>query len=322
MSPTEMNAASDTTLPSVSAVICTRNRGDSILSAVKSLLANTYPDFELVIIDQSSDDRTARALAPFANDTRLRYIHTSTQGVGLARSIGLNAARAELVAMTDDDCDVPSNWLERMVNALNQHPCAAIVYCDVVAAPHDSAKGWILINVSPESREITSLQAWNDAGGASAGIGAGMAVRRTAIQHIGNIDAHLGAGGHFRSGWETDITLRALLHGYTIYRTNDVSVVHFGFRTHEQGRTLMRRYMFGIAAVYIKLLKCGYWQMLPVIFFEIWRTVIAPGVTALLRRQKPPVLGRAIALIRGTLAGWQAPVDRRHAVYQMRRTTG
>lgn len=307
--------------PLVSAVICTRNRGDSILSAVESLLANTYPNFELVIIDQSSDNRTAQALAPFSGDTRLRYIQTNTQGVGLARTMGLNAARAELVAMTDDDCDVPTDWLEHMVNALEQHPRAAIVFCNVVAAPHDPEKGWILTNVSSENREIDSLKAWNAAGGANAGIGAGMAVRRTAIQRIGNVDAHLGAGGYFRSGWETDITLRALLNTYTIYRTNATSVVHFGFRTHEQGRSLMRRYMFGIAAVYAKLLKCGYWQLLPMIFSEVWRTVLAPGVTALLRLRKPPVFGRAISLARGSIAGWRARIDRNREVFQIQMTS-
>jgi len=305
----------------VSAVICTRNRGNSILSAVESLLANTYPNFELVVIDQSSDNHTAQALAPFAGDTRLRYIRTNTQGVGLARAMGLNAARAELVAMTDDDCDVPTDWLEHMVNVLEQHPRAAIVFCDVVAAPHDPEKGWILTNVSSENREIDSLKAWNAAGGANAGIGAGMAVRRTAIQRIGNVDAHLGAGGYFRSGWETDITLRALLNKHAVYRTNSTSVIHFGFRTHEQGRSLMRRYMFGIAAVYAKLLKCGYWQLLPVIFSEAWRTVIAPGATALLRLRKPPVLGRAVSLVQGLSQGWRARIDRSREVFQIRTTS-
>lgn len=310
-----MHNAATTAPPLVSAVICTRNRGARILSAVESLLANTYPHFELVIIDQSSDDRTAQALGPFYADPRLCYLRSDTQGVGLARSLGLRAARAELVMMTDDDCEVPPDWLEQMTTALQRHPDAAIVFCDVDAAPHDPGKGWILVNQSKTSRQITNLWSWCAAGGASAGIGAGMALRRTVIQQIGDIDAYLGAGGHFRSGWETDISLRVLLHGYTIYRTNTVRTIHFGFRTHEEGRVLMRRYMFGIAAVYAKLLKCGHLNMLPVMFFELWRTVIYPGITSVLRLRKPQVVGRALALVRGALAGFKTPVDHQREVY-------
>lgn len=302
--------------PAASVVICTRNRGPSICGAVETILANTYPDFELLIIDQSSDDSTERALAPFRDDLRLRYLHTPTQGVGLARNIAIAEAKAEYLIMTDDDCDVPADWVAQMVTALERHPRVAIVFCNVHAGPHDPAQGWILINLTDRDRLISSVPAWCSAGGANAGIGAGMAMRRSYIQKIGGIDAQLGSGSIFRSGWETDATLRALLHGYQIYRTTSVSVQHHGFRTHSEGRNLMRRYMFGIAAVYAKLLKCGHWQILIACLYELWRTVLGPILSSAARLRKPPVLGRATALAQGFIQGLRAPVNRKTQTFQ------
>ncbi len=307
--------------PLVSAVICTRNRGDSVSGTVETLLANTYPNFELLVIDQSSDNRTAQALAPFSGDARLRYIQTSTKGVGLARNIGLNEARAEFVLMTDDDCIIPADWMTQMVTALQQFPDVAVVFCDVLAAPHDPRAGFVPATMVRENRLITGLWSWCAAGASDVGLGAGMALRRSLVQSVGGIDAYLGSGGHFRSGWETDVALRVLLHGYQIYRTNRVSVLHYGFRTHEQGRTLIRRYTFGTAAAYGKLFRCGYRRLFPVFLFEIWKTLLKPTAKHLLRLRKPPVLGRAVSLLQGFSQGWRARIDRTREVFQIQATS-
>src|SRR5579871_4460836 len=99
-------STTQTTLPTVSALICTRNRGDSLIPTVRSILRPNNPCMELVIIDQSSDDATENALKPFMSDSRLRYLRTTTRGKGIALNIGLEECRGEIVAITDDDCEV------------------------------------------------------------------------------------------------------------------------------------------------------------------------------------------------------------------------
>ncbi len=59
-------------VPRVSALVCTRNRGDSIVCAVGSLLRSDYTDFELIVVDQSTNEETASALKRFEGDPRLR----------------------------------------------------------------------------------------------------------------------------------------------------------------------------------------------------------------------------------------------------------
>ncbi|NCC37684.1 MAG: glycosyltransferase family 2 protein, partial [Chloroflexia bacterium] len=96
-------AATDPVTP-VSVVICTRNRASDLLRATESVLASTHTNFELLVIDQSDSDASEHIMQPLSHDTRLRYVRTAGVGVGLARNIGINAARAEYLVMTDDDC--------------------------------------------------------------------------------------------------------------------------------------------------------------------------------------------------------------------------
>src|ERR671913_2186843 len=90
-------------VPILSVLICTRNRADKLKRAVDSVLANSFTDYELIVVDQSTDGRTAAALATI-DDDRLRYIHTDTVGVAKSRNIAVCESRAEIVVYTDDDC--------------------------------------------------------------------------------------------------------------------------------------------------------------------------------------------------------------------------
>ena len=96
----------------VSAVICTRNRPDLIGNAVTSVLANTYPNFDLLVVDQSDDDRTGAIVRDLTADhPNLRYLHTSTPGLSRAYNIGVRETQGELLAFTDDDCIAPADWI-------------------------------------------------------------------------------------------------------------------------------------------------------------------------------------------------------------------
>src|SRR5436190_11746326 len=98
-------------MPVISSVMCTRNRPGSIGQAVASVLANDHPDFELVVIDQSTDNLTETALQAHADDPRLKYFHVERAGLSAAYNLGISLALAPTVAFTDDDCLAPANWL-------------------------------------------------------------------------------------------------------------------------------------------------------------------------------------------------------------------
>src|SRR5688572_22460876 len=83
-------------------VVATRDRGAKIVPLIQSIQASEVQDFELVIIDQSSSDATAQAVAPFLVDERIRYAHSCARGASRARNDGIALTTAPIIAITDD----------------------------------------------------------------------------------------------------------------------------------------------------------------------------------------------------------------------------
>jgi len=292
--------------PLISALVCTRGRGRLIVDTVLSILANAYPDFELVVVDQSKDDQTEEALKLFGTDPRLRYVKVATAGKGYALDAGLKETRGTVIAITDDDCTVPANWLETFATLFVTHPKVAVAFCCVEAADHDQAAGFVPDYIRTSDRLLTSM---HDARHIQ-GLGAGIAVRRRMIEEIGGIDSMLGPGSEFPSCDDRDIAIRALLAGYHVYETAQVAVKHFGFRTWQQGRQHTRMNFLGIGAMYSKFLRCGHIELAYVPAYEFLRYALWPPIRDLLHFGQPSGIVRITAFLNGFIAGLRTPLDK------------
>jgi glycosyltransferase involved in cell wall biosynthesis len=94
-------------MPSVSVVISTHNRAGCVGRAIQSVLSQTFQDFEILIVDDASEDDTESAVGEF-NDRRIRYIrHSVSKGDAGARNTGVRGATGEYIAFLDDD----DEWL-------------------------------------------------------------------------------------------------------------------------------------------------------------------------------------------------------------------
>jgi glycosyltransferase involved in cell wall biosynthesis len=292
--------------PSVTSLICTRNRGQLASDAVSSVLANTHTNFELVVVDQSSNDDTAEALARHSSDRRLKYIRSSTVGKGAALSVGLSESTGSVVALTDDDCVVPPNWLETFDSIFAKYPKVAVSFCIVEAADHDPTLGFVPAYVPSGDRMSTTA---HDARRVH-GLGAGMAIRRSVVERLGGIDTMLGPGSVFPSCEDRDIAIRALLAGYHVYDTTSTAVQHFGFRTWQEGRELSRRDFLAIGAAYSKFFKSGRMGLMYIPVYEFVLFALWPPMRDLLHLQKPRGIMRITAFIDGLIRGLRTPFDR------------
>lgn len=290
----------------VSAVVCTRNRGDRIVPTITSILANTGCEFELIIIDQSSDERCAQAVAPYIGDARIRYVRSTQVGLGNARNAGLRLAKAEAVAFTDDDVVVPPTWLAATQRIFRERPRVAVAFFNVSAAEHDRSKGFIPAYERQGSVEVTTVLGKC----AARGIGAGLCVRRHAVLDLGGFDGMLGAGGVFSSCEDGDVALRALLAGWHIFETDEVTVVHDGFRTWAEGKELTKRDWYGIGAAYAKPIKAGRLDASVVVLYEgVARAILHPW-SPVLRLKPPHGLKRGAYFWWGFVAGLRTPVEK------------
>src|SRR5512147_2834293 len=89
--------------PTISILVCTRNRPEDLRRCLDSIFANSFTDYELLVVDQSDDGTTADYLGGIT-DPRLRWIPTDSRGLARARNIAIQNAQTGLLAFTDDDC--------------------------------------------------------------------------------------------------------------------------------------------------------------------------------------------------------------------------
>ena len=300
-------------VPPITVVISTRNRGDSVVRTIRTILLNGYPRWELRIVDQSEDDLTERALQPFFGDRRVRYIRSGTKGLSTGRNLGISGAQSEFIAITDDDCEVPTNWLRDLVAALAVDSRIGIVYGSVLSGPHDRAVGFVPAYLPTKAYLAHSLGELHLMGGISACMG----LRRSLWQALGGFDAMLGAGAPFKAAEEIDLSIRALLAGYVVCETPNVMVIHHGFRTWDQGRTLISGYLYGIGAMLVKHLKCGHWSVIQLLLRLVWRWTFRGPIVDLGHR--PPRWLRLAAFVQGFAAGATMPLDGRTGHYVCRR---
>jgi glycosyltransferase involved in cell wall biosynthesis len=105
--------------PKVSIVIPTYNRAPLLGRAIGSVLAQSYTDFELIVVDDASTDNTV-AVVKGLNDSRIRYLcHKTNLGGSAARNTGIMASRGEYVAFQDSDDEWLPDKLEKQVELLN-----------------------------------------------------------------------------------------------------------------------------------------------------------------------------------------------------------
>jgi GT2 family glycosyltransferase/DNA-binding beta-propeller fold protein YncE len=102
--------------PKVSVVVCAYNASDTLPDCLDSLQRLDYPDFEVVVVDDGSKDRTGEIAHAYESDPRFRVVDVRPNGgLSAARNVGLAHAQGEIVAYTDADVRVNPEWLTYLV---------------------------------------------------------------------------------------------------------------------------------------------------------------------------------------------------------------
>jgi len=104
--------------PLVTVAICTRNRAHSVGATLESLLRQSYPSFEIVLVDNApSDDSTERLIR--SSYPSVRYVREPRAGLDWARNRAVVESRGEVVAYIDDDAVADAAWLRSLVGAFD-----------------------------------------------------------------------------------------------------------------------------------------------------------------------------------------------------------
>ena len=114
--------------PKVSLIIATYNRADLLPRAINSVLAQTFTDYEIIIVDDCSPDHTQEVIRTFSEPRLRSFRHEVNGGAAAARNTGIANARGEYIAFLDDDDECAPTRLADQVSVLDSRPDVGMVY--------------------------------------------------------------------------------------------------------------------------------------------------------------------------------------------------
>jgi len=224
--------------PMVSIVICAYNAERTMRACLESLTKLDYADYEVIIVDDGARDRTAAIAADFP---QFQLIRQPNRGLSVARNVGLNRARGELVAYTDSDCVVDPHWLTLMVRAMDERgfdACGGPNY-----APHEEGRLEACCAASPGA----PCQVLIGEEHAEHLAGCNMVFRKAVLAQIGGFDPQFTAAGD-----DVDICWRMSAAGFCIGFAPAAFVWHFRRNTVQAYYGQQRGYGRAEAMLYFK----------------------------------------------------------------------
>jgi glycosyltransferase involved in cell wall biosynthesis len=203
--------------PAVSVIIPAWGVAHLLGEALTSLQAQTFGDWEAVVIDDGAPDDVAGVVAPFvAGDPRIRFLATTNGGLSAARNRAIAASRAPLIALLDGDDRYRPDYLERMVAAIGTASDLGLVSCDATYSGQPSREGRRFSEYHAQTIEPTLATVLDR----SFNVFVATVMRREAFDATGGFDESLPAAEDF------DMWLRIVEQGWRIAQVPEPLVIY------------------------------------------------------------------------------------------------
>jgi glycosyltransferase involved in cell wall biosynthesis len=134
----------------ISAVITTYNRSEMLATALEAVLNQKTGglSYEVIVVDNNSTDNTRATIESFIakGHTNLRYVFEPRQGIAYGRNAGIAAARAGIIAFTDDDVVVTDNWIAAIKRAFAENPDVDYIGGKILPDWTDPPPNWLTVD--------------------------------------------------------------------------------------------------------------------------------------------------------------------------------
>jgi glycosyltransferase involved in cell wall biosynthesis len=223
----------------VSLVLATVNRTSEVDRLLASLDAQTYRNFEIILVDQNPDERLAGLLMGHPN-LRIQHLR-SAPGLSRARNVALPIVSGDIVAFPDDDCWYPPQLLSSVADWFSIHQDFDALI-GIMRTPEGNA---ILPRWAPSAGPCVKANLWDCAFSTT------IFLRRTIIEQVGPFNEYIGVGAasSFQSGEESDYLLRALSLGFRTWYEPTIWLHHPNLAS--IGRMGRTAYSFALGAGYV-----------------------------------------------------------------------
>lgn len=127
-----------------SIIIPTYNRSSFLPKAIESVILQTYSNWELIIVDDGSTDKTKEVVHPFLSDTRIHYHYQENAERSAARNKGIGLAKGDFITFMDSDEYIDANRLELLIEGIKNNNCISALYVtDIRFEFPDSEKNYV-----------------------------------------------------------------------------------------------------------------------------------------------------------------------------------
>jgi hypothetical protein len=196
--------------PTFTVVMPAYNAAETIADSIRSTLAQTESDFELLVVDDGSTDGTSDEVGRFTHDPRVRLVGQSNMGLAAARNRGLEEARGRYVSFLDADDLLLPRYLTTMAATLERAPEAAFADCDFWILDDTSGRisTWQLgrVDLPRDPYELMRLVLRRNV------LHYGATVRTAVLREVGFFN------GELRACEDVELWLRILAHGHAAVR--------------------------------------------------------------------------------------------------------
>jgi GT2 family glycosyltransferase len=250
--------------PPITVVICTHERADLLARCLESVLAQEYPNFRVLVVDNApTTDATAKVVQRFAQRGPVEYVVAEVRGLAHARNVAHAHAPGETLASIDDDEVADRYWLAEVARAFADHPEADVVTGMILPAELETAPQMWFEQFGGHSKGRDFTRAVFSPATAHLqnplfplppfGAGGNMVFRAAALDRIGGFDVALGSGTPAMGGEDTLAFSLILRTGGTIVFQPTAFVRHHHRRDIDGLLKQFRGYGTGLTAVYTGL---------------------------------------------------------------------
>ena len=215
-----------------SVVIPTYNREQQLVETIEYVLATPYPDFEVIVVDQTDEHtpEVAAALEEFQHDDRLTYIQLPIANLPLARNVGLNEAQGDVIIYVDDDVELDPDFVAAHVKRYADASVGAVAGRIITpnVGPDENSSGALAGRPRPgrlrvDGNHESHFNQTAYTGDVEWGQGCNMSFRRTALVESGAFDERF-TGNAFHE--EVDAFVRVRDQGYRAVFEPEARLVH------------------------------------------------------------------------------------------------
>ena len=197
--------------PVVSVVVPTYNRKELLEGCIDSLLKQSYPKYEIIVVDDGSTDGTKKLLEKYSKkNPNLKFFTQENKGSYAARNLGIKNSKGEIICFTDDDCIADKDWIKNLIEGYTDDSVGGVGGKIASYSPQTLLERYSGVIDLLNQEEYTKVFFMT----------ANASYRRSVLKRVKGFDIY------FRNGGDVDIGIRVILSGYDLAYNPRAIVYH------------------------------------------------------------------------------------------------